>query len=83
MKWVPQVLQPTCWQVAPQMLAGVCRGLSPVSGTGDPGTRPWRNTQGGGGAEADSVTGMRGLVLARRLLSLTGSQQDFPEKEAF
>lgn len=31
----------------------------------------------------DSVTGIRVSVLVSRLVSLTGSQQDFPEKEMF
>lgn len=47
--------------MAPQMLAAVCPGLSSVSGTGDPGSQPWRNEQGGGWEKRlDSVTGIKG-----------------------
>lgn len=77
MKWVSQALQPTSTDVC----AAALPQFSTVLGTGGPGDRPWRNKQGCRGEEArfrNPSTGV--LLLAWRLVSLTGSQQDFPEK---
>lgn len=80
MKWVPQVCQSTSMDV--------CCCLSPAkpcvrrAQEAQGIDRSWRNEQGSGGEEAKFSNRNTGvLVLARRLLSLTGSQRDVPEQE--
>lgn len=69
MRWGPQV------QVPPQMSAAACPGLSPVLGTRDPGNRPWRYQQDGGG-EGPGFGNWNtvGSVLGWRSVSLTRGQ---------